>query len=72
MIDVADGREAVGLVRETDPDLILLDINPPGMDGFEVLRHIRQISTAPVIRLSGRDSEEDRASGLHLGPTTTL
>lgn len=66
-IGAADGPEAVNQVRETDPDLILLDINLPGMDGFEVLRRIREISTAPVIMLTGRDSEEHRVRGLDLG-----
>jgi DNA-binding response OmpR family regulator len=66
-IDAADGPQAVDRVRETDPDLILLDINLPGMDGFEVLRRIREISAAPVIMLTGRDSEEDRVRGLDLG-----
>ena len=67
VIDAADGLEAVDQVREADPDLILLDINLPDVDGFEVLRRIREISVAPVIMLTGRDSEEDRVQGLNLG-----
>ncbi len=67
VLDAPNGADAVDLAREEDPDLILLDINLPDLDGFEVLSRIREFSDTPVIMLTGRDSEEDRITGLDLG-----
>lgn len=69
-LDVAfagDGAEAVDLAREIRPDLIVLDIMLPGMDGFEVCRTIREESTVPILVLSARGEEIDRIVGLELG-----
>jgi two-component system, OmpR family, response regulator AdeR len=62
-----DGQTAVALVTSMPPDLIILDVNLPGIDGFEVLRQIRAVSDVPVLMLTGRVDEVDRVSGLRLG-----
>ena len=67
VVDVASGREAVDAARADQPDLILLDINLPDLDGFEVLRQVRDFSLVPIIMLTGRGSEDDRVVGLDVG-----
>jgi len=62
-----DGKLAVEVARRTQPDLILLDIMLPGMDGFEVCRLIRQEMNAPILMLTARDDEIDRVIGLEIG-----
>ena len=62
-----NGREAVDHVREEMPDVVLLDVMMPVMDGFEALRRIRQFSQVPVLILTAKDEEEDRVRGLELG-----
>ncbi|MCS6883587.1 MAG: response regulator transcription factor [Oscillochloridaceae bacterium] len=63
----ANGREALERVREDMPDVVLLDVMMPVMDGFETLRRIRQFSQVPVLMLTAKDEEEDRVRGLELG-----
>ncbi|CAA9245251.1 MAG: Two-component transcriptional response regulator, LuxR family [uncultured Chloroflexia bacterium] len=67
VLSAANGREALDRARDDLPDLVLLDIMMPGMDGFEVLRRLREWSTVPVIVLTAKDDEEDRIRGLELG-----
>ena len=67
VIAATNGREALERARDDMPDLVLLDIMMPGMDGFEVLRRLRESSTVPVIVLTARDDEDDRIRGLELG-----
>ena len=67
VIEAPNGMDAVNRVREDLPDLVLLDVMMPEMDGFEALRAIRQISTVPVIMLTIKDEEDDKVKGLHLG-----
>jgi DNA-binding response OmpR family regulator len=62
-----DGREALERWESENPDLVLLDIRLPQIDGFEVCRRIRQESETPVIMLTGRDDEEDVLRGLGSG-----
>ncbi|MFP4438924.1 MAG: response regulator transcription factor [Chloroflexaceae bacterium] len=62
-----NGREALDRAREDMPDVVLLDIMMPGMDGFETLRRLRQFSQVPVLILTAKDEEEDRVRGLELG-----
>lgn len=62
-----DGAEALRLSEEQAPDLLVLDINMPEMDGLEVCRRLRQTSDVPVLFLSSRDDEIDRVLGLELG-----
>ena len=58
---------ALDLVLSQDPDLLVLDIVMPDMSGWEVLRRVRDASGVPVLLLSGRDSDVDKARGLDLG-----
>jgi DNA-binding response OmpR family regulator len=61
------GAEALDLVRERDPDLVVLDVMMPRMDGFETLKKLRSFSSVPVIILSARGANEDKIKGLGLG-----
>lgn len=61
------GSEALEQLRDQLPDLVLLDIMMPDLDGFETLRLIREISTVPVIMLTAKGEEEDKVRGLELG-----
>ncbi|EPZ46356.1 response regulator [Alicyclobacillus acidoterrestris] len=62
-----DGREAIALWKSTSPDLILLDVMLPQLDGFDVLRTVRASSVVPVIMLTAKDDEVDKVLGLELG-----
>jgi len=62
-----DGAEALAAVAKTPPDLVILDVNLPSQDGFEVLSQLRQTSDVPVIMLTVRATEEDEIQGLELG-----
>ena len=62
-----EGGEAVAKVREGKPDLVILDVNLPGRDGFGVLADLRRFSQVPVIMLTVRATEEDEIHGLDLG-----
>lgn len=64
---VGDGRLALEAARARPPDLILLDIMLPGLDGFEVCRYLRQEMSVPVLMLTARDDEIDRIVGLEVG-----
>lgn len=61
------GIQALDLMRSELPDLILLDVMMPDIDGFEALKIIREISSVPVIMLTAKGEEEDRIRGLELG-----
>ncbi len=63
----ADGNEALHLAHESAPDLILLDLMLPGVDGLEVCRRLRQTSPVPIIMITARGEEIDRVLGLELG-----
>jgi DNA-binding response OmpR family regulator len=62
-----DGLKAVDLAREVHPDLIVLDLMLPKLDGFEVCRILRQEMNTPILILTARDDEIDRVIGLELG-----
>jgi DNA-binding response OmpR family regulator len=62
-----DGHQALEVARDEAPDLIVLDIMLPGMDGWETCRRLRQESTVPIIMLTARDQEIDRVLGLEMG-----
>ena len=62
-----DGAEALKLAREDPPDLILMDIMLPGLDGVEVTRILRHEQSTPIIMLTAKDSEIDRVLGLEIG-----
>lgn len=64
---VWQGTEVIEECRKCKPDLLLLDIMMPGMDGFEVCRKIREESNLPIIILTAKNDKEDKISGLILG-----
>jgi len=61
------GEEAVALAAEHRPDLIILDIALPGIDGFDVCARIREFTDAPILMLTAKDEEMDKVRGLELG-----
>lgn len=67
VVEATNGRQAMDQLRTTLPDLVLLDIMMPDMDGFTVLRLIREQSQIPVIMLTAKSEEEDIIKGLELG-----
>jgi two-component system KDP operon response regulator KdpE len=67
VVEAFNGTQALNKVRSALPDLILLDVMLPDIDGFEVLRIIREISSVPVIMLTAKGEEDDRVRGLELG-----
>jgi DNA-binding response OmpR family regulator len=64
---VGDGRAALESARRTKPDLLVLDIMLPELDGFEVARILRKEMTTPILMLTARDDEIDRVVGLEVG-----
>src|SRR5512143_285477 len=62
-----NGETALQLVTQTAFDLVVLDWMLPGMDGLDVLRHLREQSPVPVLMLTARDAEIDRVLGLEVG-----
>ena len=62
-----DGSEALMRARQERPDLIVLDLGLPGLDGLEVTRRLRRDSGVPIIMLTARDNETDKVVGLELG-----
>lgn len=63
----ADGRTAVNLCKEYQPDIIILDVMLPDMDGYEVCRRIREFSHCPILFLSSKNDELDKILGLAVG-----
>jgi DNA-binding response OmpR family regulator len=63
----ADGEAALELATRAKPDVVLLDVMLPGIDGFEVCRRLRDISDVPILLLTARSAEGDRVIGLDLG-----
>lgn len=63
----SDGLEAIRLARQEKPDLVLLDIMLPAVDGFEVCRTLRQDLTMPILMLTAKSDEIDKVLGLELG-----
>lgn len=67
VVEANNGLEALDQVRKHMPDLVIMDVMMPKLDGFEALRLLREISTVPVILLTVKGDEEDRVLGLELG-----
>lgn len=67
VIGADNGEAALDLIEQEQPDIVLLDIAMPGMDGFAVLRELRAFSDVPVIMLTARDDVLDKVKGLELG-----
>ncbi len=63
----ADGHVAVELARQQEPDLVVLDVMLPGIDGFEVCRILRQEMNVPILMLTARTDEVDKVVGLEVG-----
>ena len=63
----SDGSQALSQFQEHNPDLVLLDVMLPGMDGFDVCRAIRRVSDAPIVMLTARSDTADVVTGLEAG-----
>ncbi|XEQ93939.1 Transcriptional regulatory protein WalR [Sporomusa carbonis] len=62
-----EGFEAMKLIREKKPDIIILDLMLPGIDGWEICRRVRRETDIPILMLTARDEETDRLIGLEMG-----
>ena len=67
VVEAFNGKQAMDKLRQSLPDLILLDVMLPDLDGFEVLRMIRENHDVPIIMLTAKTEEDDRVRGLELG-----
>ncbi|HVO43964.1 MAG TPA: response regulator, partial [Aggregatilineales bacterium] len=67
VVEAHSGLEALEAVRTQLPDVILLDVMMPNLDGFETLRMLREFSTIPVIMLTAKGEEDDKVRGLEYG-----
>ena len=67
VVTAREGREALAVFRHERPQLVILDLNLPGMDGLDVCRTLRRDSEVPIIMLTARIEEPDRLIGLELG-----
>ncbi len=67
VLTAADGVKGLALAREESPDLIVLDLMLPGLDGIEICRELRGYSNVPIIMVTARVEEDDRLAGLELG-----
>ncbi|MHB1006143.1 MAG: response regulator transcription factor [Chloroflexota bacterium] len=67
VVTAADGEEALAKARREAPDVVVLDVMLPKMDGFEVCRRLRAESIVPILMLTAKDSEVDRVVGLEIG-----
>ena len=67
VLEAADGQTAISMARSQRPDMIVLDLGLPGMDGLDVTRRLRETSAVPIIMVTARVEETDRIVGLELG-----
>ena len=67
VLEAADGQTAISMARSHRPDMIVLDLGLPGMDGLDVTRRLRETSSVPIIMVTARVEETDRIVGLELG-----
>ncbi|MCJ7567731.1 MAG: response regulator transcription factor [Anaerolineales bacterium] len=67
VMSAGDGDRALAVIHGEQPDLVILDLGLPGMDGLDVCRSIRKTSNLPIIMLTARDEEADKLVGLELG-----
>ena len=67
VVEANRGMKAIQQIRDQMPDLVLLDVMMPDLDGFEVLQLVRESSQVPVIMLTAKGEEDDRVKGLELG-----
>ena len=66
-LEALDGEAGLQLARTADPDLILLDLMLPGMDGFEICKRIREVKNTPILMVSAKKEDIDKIRGLGLG-----
>ena len=71
VLGAGEGEAALDIVEREHPDIVLLDIGLPGIDGYEVLRQIRAFSDVPVVMLTARDDAMDKVRAWSSVPTTT-
>lgn len=67
ILTAASGKVALKILREQKPDIVILDVMMPGMDGFSVLKEIRKTSKIPVVMLTARGDDEDKFTGFENG-----
>jgi len=67
VLTAADGEQALQVARRSHPDLVILDLSLPGLDGLDVARALRRDGDVPIIMLTARTEESDRVAGLELG-----
>jgi DNA-binding response OmpR family regulator len=67
VIEAGDGQEAMEILKDDQPDLVILDLMLPRMDGFEITKKLRLKGNTPIIMLTARRSESDRIAGLEMG-----
>jgi DNA-binding response OmpR family regulator len=67
VLTAGDGPTALDTIRQRRPDLVVLDLGLPGLDGLDVTRELRRSSTIPIVMLTARDDELDKLLGLELG-----
>ena len=67
VLEAADGNTALELAREHTPDMAILDVMMPGLNGFELTRALRQYSDLPILILSAKSQDNDKILGLNLG-----
>ncbi|MCC7369254.1 MAG: response regulator transcription factor [Chloroflexi bacterium] len=67
VLGTGEGERAIDLVEEESPDLVLLDVGLPDLDGYRVLQRIREFSDVPIVMLTARDDTIDKVRGLELG-----
>jgi DNA-binding response OmpR family regulator len=67
VVEAHNGLQALEMIRTQLPDVVLMDVMMPEMDGFETLRLLREFSTVPVIMLTAKGDENDKVYGLELG-----
>lgn len=67
VVSTAEGNKGINMVRTENPDLVILDLGLPDIDGFEVLKNVRTFSNVPVIIVTVRGDEVDKVRGLELG-----
>ncbi|MBR6391062.1 MAG: response regulator, partial [Lachnospiraceae bacterium] len=67
VIEAENGIEALRLIDGQKPDMVMLDIMMPQLDGYQVLKHIREDNNVPVIIISAKDEDSEKILGLNLG-----
>jgi len=67
LLTANDGEQGLRMAEMHDPDLIILDIMMPGMDGWDVCKRVREFSTVPIIMLTAKGDEQDKVKGLEIG-----